>query len=341
MRLKVLQILPEFQEGGVERHVLNLSNALHTMGHSVTVVSAGGALQHLLDGPSHISMEVHRKNPVTGFLCALRLAREAREGGFHIIHAHSRVPAWIAWWASEMSRIPWMATCHSFYSRNLGLIPYSRAGRLICVSAAVRDFFDSVAPGVPKDVIYNGLPKSPFSWTGSGEDVKQMVFVGRLTPIKGLQVLLAALDRVRDLPWFLHVLGDGPKMGEYRALVEELCLTDRVRFWGFVKEPEEIMARCDCLVFPSLSEGMGLVLMRAVSMGMPVLASDIPAVRELAQDIPHLVPPGDADAWGKALQEFLLRQRASALLPSRIPSMERMAAEVEESYTRLIRGRCR
>ncbi|MCX7828539.1 MAG: glycosyltransferase family 4 protein [Thermanaerothrix sp.] len=338
MSLNVIQVLPEFVEGGVERHVLYLSNALHAMGHRVTVVSHGGPLEGLLNGPFHVSMDVHRKNPVSGAACALRLSRLVLRTGAMVVHAHSRVPAWISWWASALSGIPWMATCHGFYSRNLGLLPYRRAGRLICVSRAVRDFFDAVAPKVPKDVIYNGLSPSPLSWQGSGEAVKHLVFVGRLTPVKGLQVLLAALGKLRDLGWFLHVVGDGPKMEEYRAFAEELGLSSRVRFLGFVQEPEEVMARCDCLVFPSLEEGMGLVLMRAVSMGMPVLASRIPAVMELARDGASLVPPGDVDAWAGALGDFIRHGKAQSFDLSVIPSVDEMAYKVEESYVRLLRG---
>lgn len=336
MRLKIVQILPELQEGGVERHVLSLSNALHRMGHAVTVISAGGPLVDLLDGPAHVKMHVHRKDPITGFACAVRVSRMAQREGFSVIHAHSRVPAWIAWWASAMSGLPWMATCHGFYSLNFGLVPYRRAGRLVCVSRAVEEFFRSVAPDVPRDVIYNGLEPIPFGWSGSEGEVR-FLFVGRLSPLKGLGEVIMALGGLKDMPWRLYVAGDGPMRGEWEGLARQLGISERVQFLGFVSHPEELMAQASCLLFPSRQEGMGRVLMRAISMGMPVLASDIPAIRELLLgSASGLVPPGDADRWQEAIKRFISLGESPAFNVSLIPTVDQMAQEVEGAYLRLL-----
>ena len=97
VHLKILQILPELHEGGVERHVLWLSNALAARGNKVFVVSAGGKMVEELRGVDHLRLPVHRKNPATALWAAYRIARIARTRGVRILHAHSRVPAWIAW----------------------------------------------------------------------------------------------------------------------------------------------------------------------------------------------------------------------------------------------------
>ena len=119
--MKIAQILPEFHEGGVERHVLWLSNALAGLGHEVTVISAGGKLEDKLDRRvAFWRLPVQRKNPITGLYSALKIAGRAKRQQWDILHAHSRVPAWIAWWASAMSSKPWIFTAHDRYRKKIG-----------------------------------------------------------------------------------------------------------------------------------------------------------------------------------------------------------------------------
>jgi len=158
--LKIAEILPEFHEGGVERHVLLLSNALAGMGHQVTVITAGGKLEEKLDPGVEIwRLPVHRKNPVTGLYSALKIAGRAKREEWDILHAHSRVPAWIAWWTASMAGIPWAVTAHARYSLNYGLRPIREADGAICVSLAVQEHLKGL---LPKNsvVIRNGLPPS-------------------------------------------------------------------------------------------------------------------------------------------------------------------------------------
>ena len=118
-RLKIAQILPEFEEGGVERYVLWLSNALAEMGHEATVITAGGKLEENLDpNVAVVRLPVHKKNPLTALYCAISIASRAKREGWDILHAHSRVPVWIAFWASFISRKPWVFTAHDRYRRN-------------------------------------------------------------------------------------------------------------------------------------------------------------------------------------------------------------------------------
>ena len=78
--MRILHILPELDEGGVERHVLMLSGQQQKEGHKVNVVSAGGKLvSQLAKGVSHIRFPVHRKNPLVGIYCAVRLASLLRK----------------------------------------------------------------------------------------------------------------------------------------------------------------------------------------------------------------------------------------------------------------------
>jgi len=331
--MNVLHILPEMDEGGVERHVLWLANELSAMGHTITVVSAGGKLENHLKDVKIVHLPVHRKNPLTALYSAFRIARIAKREKTAILHAHSRVPAWIAWWASLLSGVPWIATCHAFYSRNAGLIPYKRARLLVCVSESLQLFYSGIFPGRECPVIYNGLPPSPYTWKGSEGGTTKFLFVGRLTRKKGLLVLIEAFSRVAAGTWSLDVLGDGPLSAEAQVLTVSLGLQDRIFFHGFCDTPEKWMAQCSCFLFPSLEEGMGLTLMRAISMGVPTIASDLPAVRELSTSTRALVKPGDVNAWAQAIGAFLKNGATGAGFDgSKIPSKAEMAHSVVLLY---------
>jgi len=337
--LKILQILPELHEGGVERHVLWLSNGLAAGGHEVVVVSAGGKMERELRGVEHVRLPVHRKNPVTAAWAALRIARIAKARGVQLLHAHSRVPAWIAWWASCLSGIPWVATCHAFYSRNAGILPYRRARLLLCVSEAVRSYFAEIFPEAECRVVYNGLPPTERVWRPDEGEAPRLLFVGRLVPKKGVDTLLDALSRSRDVPWNLDIVGDGPSMEPLRRMAAQLGIADRVFFRGFQEEPERWMAGCSCFLFPSHQEGMGLVLMRAVQMGLPVLASDIPAVRELASSPEGLLQAGNAEGWRIALEDFLRTGTVGArFIAEKIPSIDAMVRSIEDVYAGIVRN---
>lgn len=289
---------------------------------------------------SHVRLPVEKKNPVTAAFAALRIARIAKARGVQILHAHSRVPAWIAWWASRCAGIPWIATCHAFYSRNAGILPYRRARLLLCVSEAVRSYFSAIFPEAELRVVYNGLPPTERVWNPDRGGAARFLFVGRLVPKKGVDTILHALSCLREVPWSLDIVGDGPSLEQLRQMAARLGIADRVFFRGFQEEPERWMAESSCFLFPSHQEGMGLVLMRAIQMGLPVLASDIPAVRELALTPDGLLPAGDAEAWRCMLEEFLRTGGARTQFDAgKIPSVDAMVGTVESIYGHVVGGR--
>ena len=139
--MRIMHILPELEEGGVERHVLMLSGQQREEGQKVYVVSAGGNLvPQLAKRVVHIRFPVHSKNPLACIYCAVRLASFVRKSKIDIIHAHSRVPAWIAMIASKLSGKPYIVTAHAYFSTQTQwiYIPYRQAKTAICVSKSVQ-----------------------------------------------------------------------------------------------------------------------------------------------------------------------------------------------------------
>lgn len=339
--VKIIHILPEFDEGGVERHVLWLANELAALGHDVTVVSAGGKLESRLKGVRIVHLPVHRKNPLTALYSAAQIARIAKRERTDVLHAHSRVPAWIAWWASCFSCRPFVLTAHAVYRLNRALIPFSRADCVICVSETVRSHLLSIIRG-PSTTILNGLQPLEVSWEKKEfpEEVTRFLFIGRLTKGKGLHIVLEALGGLSRNNWILDVVGDGPQRAELEEQTKRLSLADKVFFHGFQDNPDVWMSKCSCFLFPSLEEGMGLTLMRAIQMGVPVIASGLPPVRELALSENGLVPPGDVFFWSQAISSMLDSGKTMAAFDgTRIPDIRKMAESIVEVYKTIFRQR--
>ena len=144
-KLTVLQTLPALHSGGVERGTLEIARALVAAGHRSIVVSDGGRLVEQLEreGSEHITMPVHRKSLASLFQIRpfRRLLEELKPD---IVHARSRIPAWIAWLAlrrmNPATRPRFVTTVHGMYS----VSPYSaimtKGEVVIAVSETVRDY---------------------------------------------------------------------------------------------------------------------------------------------------------------------------------------------------------
>ena len=175
----------------------------------------------------------------------------------------------------------------------------------------------------------------PFSGRAGGfPDNPRFLFVGRLTRLKGLDTALRALGELKGREWTLDVIGDGPKRAELEALAAELGLKERVAFHGFRDDVGKWMASSGCLLFPSYQEGMGMVALDALNVGLPVLASDLEALRPMATG--PLIPPGDVTAWRQAIAQVLDGGAASPLSAKRLTTFEETARRTEVFYREVL-----
>ena len=332
--MKIIHILPELEEGGVERHVLWLTEELSFRGHDVTVISSGGKMvSRLASGVNHLALPVDAKNPLTAFFCARKIARLAARENVQLLHAHSRVPAWIARWAAGMAKKPYVVTAHVVFGNKTLWIyhPYRKAGTVICVSSAVEEGMRACFSGNTK-VILNGMPGTDCFWKGPSNEKSRFLFIGRLSPVKGIQDVVEILPLLQG-EWTLDVVGGGPLFSTLSAKIKESGLKERVFLHGFRDDTDRWLAECSCLLFPSYTEGMPLTLARAVQMGVPVLASSIPPVIEMAEAEEGLLPPGSKDLWRLALQSVLEGNKSFPRFSSeKIPTIQKMTDGVEAVY---------
>lgn len=339
-RLTVLQVLPALESGGVERGTLEVAAALVAAGHRSIVVSAGG---HLVDelvtaGSEHIEMPVGRKTPLT-LLQARPLRRLLAAEGVDIVHARSRMPAWVAWRALQgmpaSQRPRFVTTVHGLYSVNRYSAIMTRGERVIAVSDTARKYILDNYPGVRKErisTIYRGVDPDEFPYTchpDAGwlerwreeypflEGRTVLTLPGRLTRLKGHMdfiELVSALVRDR---LDVHGLIVGHLDPSRRSYIRELnkCihrqgLEDRITFTGQRADIREIYSISDVVL--SLSnkpESFGRSVLEPLKAGVPAVGYDHGGVGEILAAIypDGRVPAGDVAALVRQV-DALIRQ---------------------------------
>jgi glycosyltransferase involved in cell wall biosynthesis len=108
-------------------------------------------------------------------------------------------------------------------------------------------------------------------------DVFRVLYVGRITPSKGLAIVIRALAKLHNKNVNLTVYGKGPYALEYQRMAEDLGLTDQIAWKGFVPNRKLVHAYCqaDAFVFPSLKEPTGIALTEAMTAGLPILCANV------------------------------------------------------------------
>jgi glycosyltransferase involved in cell wall biosynthesis len=142
------------------------------------------------------------------------------------------------------------------------------------------------------------------------------VNVAALEPSKDQLTLIRAAHRARtlcpELRW--AIAGEGPERGALTALVGRLGLGDRVHLLGHVEQVDALLAESDVVVMSSRAEGLGTVVLRAVALGKPVVATRAGGLPEIVAP-EWLVPVGDADALARTVVQALERPAPPALAP--------------------------
>jgi glycosyltransferase involved in cell wall biosynthesis len=131
-------------------------------------------------------------------------------------------------------------------------------------------------------------------------------FIGRLDPIKRIDDLLKAVSLLNSRI-HLHVFGEGPERGAITGQIDKLHLSNLVTMHGAVTRPQEALSQIGLLVLPSIAEGFGLVLIEAMAARVPVVATDVPGIRDVVKpnETGVLVPPLSPPALAAAIVRLL------------------------------------
>jgi glycosyltransferase involved in cell wall biosynthesis len=158
----------------------------------------------------------------------------------------------------------------------------------------------------PWRVIYNGLHRHEFYESLLAEDAADFVFVGELSKLKGVDVFLEALAAQQNIfPGRAIIVGSGPDEKHFKRMAKKLGLSSRVIFSG-PQPARTAFVRARCVVVPSRAESTPYIVLEAAAAQMPIIASNVGGIPEIAGDIPMpLVPSGDVDSLAGQLRAFL------------------------------------
>jgi teichuronic acid biosynthesis glycosyltransferase TuaC len=168
--------------------------------------------------------------------------------------------------------------------------------------------------GVDRRIFKRGDQKAARRRLMIPREGKMLLWVGRMVPVKGIDVLLKASSLLRDrgLGFRLYLVGDGPLRRPLESECRAQRLCEIVRFVGPVPHDELPNWYCaaDVTVLPSRSEGVPNVLRESLACGTPFVASQVGGTAEIAQDpLNRLVPPGDHTALAEAIAQALAEGR--------------------------------
>ncbi len=365
--LTVLQLLPALNDGGVERGTLEVADALVHNGHRSLVISAGGrqVAQLQAGGSTHIHWPIGRKSPLT-LRRVHNLRRLLVRERVDILHARSRLPAWIAWLAwrgmPPATRPHFVTTVHGLYAAGFYSSVMARGERVIAISNHARDYLLSTWPATDPDrvtVIPRGVDPHDYHrgyrprqdwldrWHREYPQTTGCWLVtlpGRIVRSKGVLDFIEVIRglRTRGVPVHGLLAGAEPAGrhrrlgGELRARIRDAGLDRHVTLTGFRDDLRDILAISGAMVSLSLHpEAYGRTVNEALALGRPVAGYAHGGVGEqLAAQFPvGCMPVGDPVRMAERLAAWYRQPPAmDAVRPN---TLEHMLRDTLRVYAQL------
>jgi glycogen(starch) synthase len=324
--------------GGMQNHTAELTRALDRRGVVQTVVTT-----RLLTAPRFQRLGNHARvirlglpvrrlrqlyGPQAAVLAPILAARS------DLVHVHlgedlAILPVGMA--AAKLHRLPLVLTVHMSLRHTLVvtgfrsvvlkafggpierwgerwadvvLVITPRLARMLLSEGIVGDRVRVIPPGV-NSALFAGPHADPFPWIRR----PRVVFVGRLAPQKGVRTLVTAARLLENPYAQILLVGDGPERVDLERESRRPGGGNRVHFLGFVQHEHipAVLAHADLLVLPSIYEELGTVLLEAMWLGLPIVASKSGGIPEVVTDGVSglLVPPGDSEALARAIDRVL------------------------------------
>ncbi len=331
----VLQVVPDLQDGGLQRSAVDIAEALTAAGCTAVVASAGGPLEHRLTraGAIHESVPLASRNPASIYSNIQRLIDVIERHQVDIVHARARAPGWSALTAAQRSGRHFVTSVHAAYpDGNLLQRRYNavlvRGERVIATSQFIADYLrenHSVDPtrlrlirrGVdlksfsPESVSNERLIKRVNDWRlPDGQPV--VMLPARLERRKGQSLLLEAVAKLGDLEFVCLLVGADSGRGNYRRELDELIQRYELAHRCVVLEHCDDMPagyKVANVVVAAGSEPQSFVrtISEAQAMGRPVVTVDHGGAGEqvIAGHTAFLAPPNDAAGLASAIRRAL------------------------------------
>jgi glycogen synthase len=347
--------------GGAGYASFVMARELASMGHQVHVLTAatpGAKRDEEIDGVRIFRVRCYRRNVHNiGLLGAIsfilfaapRLRVLARQNQYDAYHYYFGLPTGLLTRLPGDHRLkPYVISLRGSdvpgYNRQVSalhrlLLPISRriwggAHRVIANSNELRNLAQAAMPELRIDVILNGAAKPARSDAPvAAHSGVRVLTVCRLIGRKGVDTLIKALARSKDLRLSVDVAGDGPKWAALHKLADSCGVADRVRFHGFADRAAlaALYAQADVFVLMSRVESCSMALLEAMAVGLPIIASKVGGNIELVRHRVNglLIEADNVDELARTLVQLAddPQQRA------RLSAASRSAAELKHGWS--------
>jgi glycosyltransferase involved in cell wall biosynthesis len=304
--MRIVQLVPELNEGGVERGVVELNREYVKKEIESYVISNGGKLENQinLDGGKHIKFDVCSKNIFTAFSRVSKLKKILKEVNPDIIHVRSRVPAWLVYFANKSLNIKIVSTVHGFNSVGYYSSIMQKSDAVICVSNSIKEYIQkhyntaenkiTVIPrGIDLELFNSNNISNDFINTFKKENNLENKFiissVGRVTQLKDYETFIKAISIIKkEIPNVVALIVGGVRSDKQEYLnslkksIKELNLIDNVIFTGSQSKIAEIYSLSNVVVSSSKKpESFGRAVAESIAMNTPVIATNHGGVKDI------------------------------------------------------------
>lgn len=331
-KLVVLQVLPEMNQGGVERGTVEIASELQKQNIENYVASEGGRMVYNLDRlkVQHFTMPLKTKNIFKMYWNSIKLAKIIKKYGITVVHARSRAPAWSAYWAAKRCGVHFVTTFHGTYGLGPNGIKkfYNKVmtygERVIAISSHIKEHILKHYKTDEQKIrlIHRCVNTESFNveTTSAERMIKFMeenslptekpiiTLIGRLTNWKGQKLLIEALNKIKNEDFFCLLVGDDQGRVKYTAelkkMIEKYGMSDRFQFVRHASDVPAVMMVSDIVLSTSIEpEAFGRIAIEGQSMGRIVIASNIGGSKETVIDgvTGKLFESGDAGDLAAAI----------------------------------------
>ena len=319
---------------GMDRNVFNVELACAPGGRLIDLVRKNRMKVRTF---KNLVQPIH---PLKDLLVIADITYFLKKHKYHIVHTHNSKAGFIGRLAARIAGVPVVIhTVHGFafhdqeprwkqlLFKNLERLASHMCDRMIFISQPLVDWAlkEKIVKRDKIVRIYSGIDLDQFrpvteddkdkirkKWN-IGHDDAVIGIVSKLWEGKGHEVLIRAFKEIKKevKEARLVIVGEGPLDGMLHDLGDKLGLTDSILFTGFQSDVSEIIASFDIAVLPSFFEGMGRVLLEAMAMEKPVVASRVGGIPDLVKDRVNglLTPPGDVEGLTDAIKKLLNDKR--------------------------------
>jgi glycosyltransferase involved in cell wall biosynthesis len=284
--------------GGVERHmeIVATANAFSAFEHRFVAIGKGGATESRIRSSGSKVYCLEQSVDIPEFRAIWSLYRHFRQQRTCVVHTHGAEANFHGLLAAALARVPVRIgeeigiPTHGTLARHVFREVFQAAHKVIGVSPVVSNWLVQHGEAPQHKVLTIPIPAQlsrflalPRSRT---DNEWRIVFAGRLEPVKNPLGLLAAFKTLHQCHPNSHlwIVGDGSQRAAIEQWISHNQLQDCVRLFGFLPDPCQIIAQCDILIQPSLSEGFGLSMVEALSCGIPVVSTPVGAAQDVIED---------------------------------------------------------